>query len=556
MRISTRTSRPPAACGRRYRLRRGSSARSGRRRCTPRRGAAGACNVRVRFRALVLCQGQVVVFVHTGDVDPHRTRGAVPAVHAVPFPREPAESCQRLRVVALGGCRRTPCERRLDFGPAAASGHHGRHAGARQGVFDALHRCHRLPERRVGPAQQVPAAVRLHHVDRHAFAFAEFVEPLAFGVDVVQLLRIAFVGPERVHVVARRQQVVTGIHREHQHVDQSGPGRHVRDHGVVAAQADVADAPFRPEPQCQLQDRPVQYLPQVGLGIDVVDHAYIDVIRPQPREQVFECGQRFLRIARAQVLPLFPYRAEVPLYDELLAPARQRCADVAAQLGVRSVKVEEVDAVFDCEVEVGPHLFLRPVHKSLAAQRHGADAQSRAAQCPVLHPIPVPRVVLLRAQPDRFAVFERVDAVARLHAFDQVHLAPGRAMRTPDRRTPCPAPRVERGEDADVAHLRVFGVRVAVAVHREVVHHVDVEYLFPAMVCHRLGCLGHRLQKIVLRGQVAPHLGGILGLPGRMYPRLARRRGDADRDVLHRTAEAAHGVPLEVREHHREIIAG
>ena len=76
------------------------------------------------------------------------------------------------------------------------------------------------------------------------------------------------------------------------------------------------------------------------------------------------------------------------------------------------------------------------------------------------------------------------------------------------------------------------------------------------MVCHRLGCLGHRLQKIVLRGQVAPHLGGILGLPGRMYPRLARRRGDADRDVLHRTAEAAHGVPLEVREHHREIIGG
>jgi len=31
--------------------------------------------------------------------------------------------------------------------------------------------------------------------------------------------------------------------------------------------------------------------------------------------------------------------------------------------------------------------------------------------------------VLLRAQPDRFAVFQRVDAVARLHAFDQVHLA-------------------------------------------------------------------------------------------------------------------------------------
>lgn len=337
------------------------------------------------FGHFVLRQRQVVVFVHACDVDPGRAGGAVAAVHAVSFPREPAESGQRLRVVAFGGCCRTPCERRLDFGPAAASGHHGRHAGARQGVFDALHRCHRLPERRVGPAQQVPAAVRLHHVDRHAFAFAEFVEPLAFGVDVVQLLRIAFVGPERVHVVARRQQVVTGVEREHQHVDQSGLGRLPRHGGVVAADADMAQAPLRPEPQCQLQNRPVQYLPQIGLGIDVVDHAYIDVIRPQPREQVVECGLRLLRIARAEILPLFPHRAEVPLYDEPFAPPGQCRADATAQFGVRSVEVEEVDPVFDCEVEVCPHLFLRPVHKSLAPQRHGADAQSRAAQCPVLH---------------------------------------------------------------------------------------------------------------------------------------------------------------------------
>ena len=39
-----------------------------------------------------------------------------------------------------------------------------------------------------------------------------------------------------------------------------------------------------------------------------------------------------------------------------------------------------------------------------------------------------------------------------------------------------------------------------------------------------------------------------------MDPRLARRRGDADRDVLDRAAEAAHRVPLEVRQHDREIV--
>ena len=73
-----------------------------------------------RLRYLVLCQGQVVVFVHTGDVDPHRTRGAVPAVHAVPFPREFVQPGQRPRVVAFRGRGRTPGQCRFDLGAAAA----------------------------------------------------------------------------------------------------------------------------------------------------------------------------------------------------------------------------------------------------------------------------------------------------------------------------------------------------------------------------------------------------------------------------------------------------
>ena len=123
------------------------------------------------------------------------------------------------------------------------------------------------------------------------------------------------------------------------------------------------------------------------MSIMTVSYTHLDlhIVRSQPCEQVFERRQRFLRIARAQVLPLFPYRAEVPLYDELLAPARQRCADVAAQLGVRGVKVEEVDAVADGEIEIGAHLFGRLVREPLATQCDGADFQSGAPQYAVLH---------------------------------------------------------------------------------------------------------------------------------------------------------------------------
>ena len=74
------------------------------------------------------------------------------------------------------------------------------------------------------------------------------------------------------------------------------------------------------------------------------------------------------------------------------------------------------------------------------------------------------------------------------------------------------------------------------------------------MVGDGFGGFGHRFQKVVLRGEVAPHFGRIFRLACRVYPRLACGRGDADRDVLDGTPEAAHGMALEMRKDHREIV--
>ena len=125
--------------------------------------------------------------------------------------------------------------------------------------------------------------------------------------------------------------------------------------------------------------------------------------------------------------------------------------------------------------------------------------------------------VLLRSEADRLGMFERVDAVARLHAFDQVHF-PG-VVRRIDHIHACLVERhrVERSQYADVAHPGRFRMCVAVAVDREVVGHADVEYPVAAVV----GDGGHRLEEIVLRGEVTPHFAGILRLAGGVYPRLA-----------------------------------
>ena len=72
------------------------------------------------------------------------------------------------------------------------------------------------------------------------------------------------------------------------------------------------------------------------------------------------------------------------------------------------------------------------------------------------------------------------------------------------------------------------------------------------MIRHGLGRLGHRLQEVVLSGQIAPRIG--TGFPGAMDPRLAGRRGDTDRNVLHRTAEAAHRMTFEVRQDDRKVV--
>ncbi len=82
--------------------------------------------------------------------------------------------------------------------------------------------------------------------------------------------------------------------------------------------------------------------------------------------------------------------------------------------------------------------------------------------------------IVLFPQADGFGMFKGVHAIARINPFDEVYFSVvfGRPHEV------CTGfverNGIEGGQDADVAHFRVFGGRIAVAVDRKVVGHADV----------------------------------------------------------------------------------
>ena len=153
----------------------------------------------------------------------------------------------------------------------------------------------------------------------------------------------------------------------------------------MAAQPEMADAPLAAEPLRQAHHLAVEHLVQVGRAVDVVDHADVDVGSAEAHEQILETRLALGDVARAQILPLLPRRAEVALDDKPLAASGQRLPDGTAQLRVRRVEVQKVNAPGDGIVEVGAHGLGALPGKAFAAERYGTHPQVRAAQCTVYH---------------------------------------------------------------------------------------------------------------------------------------------------------------------------
>ena len=90
-------------------------------------------------------------------------------------------------------------------------------------------------------------------------------------------------------------------------------------------------------------------------------------------------------------------------------------------------------------------------------------------------------------------------------------------------------------------HVRLSGVAVAVAVHRQAVHHIDIQHIPIHIVGHRLPCFRHRFQESILIA--APHAAAG---PAGMDVGLAVSGSNAYGDIFNRSAESCHGVPFKM----------
>ena len=123
----------------------------------------------------------------------------------------------------------------------------------------------------------------------------------------------------------------------------------------------MAAEPDRPDDPLPLQfkhvpvDFPVENRIEVGLVVDHMDHADIDVIGSEPVEQVLKKELRFGKVERPAVLAVFPDGAEVALHDGTVPPPRQSPADVRPDIRLRHENIEQIDP----RVERGVH---SPLH--------------------------------------------------------------------------------------------------------------------------------------------------------------------------------------------------
>lgn len=106
--------------------------------------------------------------------------------------------------------------------------------------------------------------------------------------------------------------------------------------------------------------------------------------------------------------------------------------------------------------------------------------------------------------------------------------------------------RVERGEDANIFHARIFGDGTAIAIDGHVAHDVDKSHVAVKMRNDGRGSVGHGFEELVLLGDVTPEFVLVFGFAGGVNLGFASRRGDADRELLKRAAIAAHRVTFEM----------
>ena len=184
--------------------------------------------------------------------------------------------------------------------------------------MDTLYRGQRHTEGRGTRGKQPPTGISLHHGDPHISLFTQLIELGTVRVNAAQPLQVVLRGKIVVHILAGRKQIERRVDAEQEHLDLPAQGGQDAHLGIVGAQANVADDPLGLLFLHISQELSLHNAVELSLLVYKVDHTQINVVGPQPAEQVLEGRLHLVHVPGSDILTILPGGTEVPLDDPAL----------------------------------------------------------------------------------------------------------------------------------------------------------------------------------------------------------------------------------------------